>query len=440
MTELSEAFFRTLLRTQFLPASSMQAYQRGLLERLIRHARIQVPFYRDSGRLDPLFASDGSIDWGRWDEIPILTRAVAQANAQALFADSVPEECGPVTSGYTGGSSGTPLALRVNSILASAGSANLERGFVWAGLPDKLSVAWLLNDRKGEMSYPGGGLLRSTMRGSTRLIHQLALATPVERQVEWLARLRPDVVMTYPAVLALLGSALGTSLDGHRFQLAVCVGEVTTDQLRAEITDSFRCPVMDLYSGSEFGPIAVEDIGLRRFLVCEESVFLESQPCLEFTASDGELVELVFTPFYNYAMPLIRYATGDYAIVDDDPISDPRTLRRLKRIAGRERNLFILPSGRRWCPTYQNKIMCEYIDYKQIQFAQTARDRIEIRFVSDQPAPIKDADRLLGYLRSATPEPMDVGVTRVTEIARRPSGKYEYAACEIDRPLDALKR
>jgi hypothetical protein len=34
---------------------------------------------------------------------------------------------------------------------------------------------------------------------------------------------------------------------------------------------------------------------------------------------------------------------------------------------------------------------------------------------------------------------MDIGVTRVAEIARRPSGKYEYASCEIDRPLSASK-
>jgi len=190
--------------------------------------------------------------------------------------------------------------------------------------------------------------------------------------------------------------------------------------------------VMDLYSGSEFGPIAVEDIRLQRFMVCEESALVEFQACGEFVSSEGTLVELVFTPFYNYAMPLIRYATGDYAVIDADPIPDPRSLRQLKRVAGRERNLFILPSGRRWCPTYQNKILCHYIDYKQIQYAQTARDRVEIRFVSDRPQPIKDRDRLLDYLRAATPEAMQIAVTQVAEIPRRPSGKYEYAACEID--------
>ena len=76
-----------------------------------------------------------------------------------------------------------------------------------------------------------------------------------------------------------------------------------------------------------------------------------------------------------------------------------------------------------------------------MQFAQTARDRIEIRFASDKPAPIKDPDRLDAYLRRVTPEPMEIVVRQVPGIAQRPSGKYEYATCEINQPAEsALSR
>src|SRR5581483_2193588 len=51
LDEIAQAFLLTLLRSQFLPADRMLSYQRGLLEQLLRHARAQVPFYRDSGRL-----------------------------------------------------------------------------------------------------------------------------------------------------------------------------------------------------------------------------------------------------------------------------------------------------------------------------------------------------------------------------------------------------
>ena len=108
-----------------------------------------------------------------------------------------------------------------------------------------------------------------TIRGATRMMHHLAVQTSFEDQGRWLARLRPDVVMGYPGALALLAQNLPSGLDDHRFRLAVCVGEVTTDEMRATIEQNFRCPAMDLYSGSEFGPVAVEDRGLQRLFICE---------------------------------------------------------------------------------------------------------------------------------------------------------------------------
>ena len=87
MDQLTQRFFEALLRTQFLSPERMLAYQRGLIERLVRHARAQVSFYRDSGRLDKLFGPDDRIDWERWNEIPILTRSDAQANFEKLYAE-----------------------------------------------------------------------------------------------------------------------------------------------------------------------------------------------------------------------------------------------------------------------------------------------------------------------------------------------------------------
>ena len=334
MTAVTQEFFETLMRTQALPADDMQVYQRGLLERLLRHARAQVPYYRDGGRLDAVFARDGSINWERWDEIPILTRLEAQQNAEALYAEFVPPECGEVMTGYTAGSTGTPLAFRVNMLLANAGSAVLERGMVWAGLPAQMSLAWFRNDKQGGAAYPHGATYESTLRGARRLMHHLAVQTPLDDQGRWLARIRPDVVMGYPGALALLGRELPPALDDHRFRLAISVGEVLTDDNRAEISECFRCPVMDLYSGSDFGPVAVEDVHSRRLLICEEIAQVEFQEPGGFVPSDSELAEVIVTPFYNYAMPLIRYAPGDFAVVEAVPERDGRTLRRLERVGG----------------------------------------------------------------------------------------------------------
>ena len=431
MDELTQKFFETLLKSQFMPPVEMVPYQHGLIERLVRHARAQVPFYRDSGRLDVLLRRDGTIDWDRWDEVPLLTRREAQDNAEALYAETVPPECGDVITGYTAGSTGTPLHFRTNRMMAAAGSATVERALIWAGMPAQLTLAVLRNDRKGEAAYPNGIVYQSTIRGTRRLMHHLSLQTPVEDQARWLARIRPDVVMNYPGALAVLAQNLPDDLATHRFKLAICVGEVTTEQDRAIIEKAFRCPVLDLYSGSEFGTVAAQDCRDGRLYITEETMLVEFKEPDGFAVADRDLHELIFTPFYNYAMPLIRYATGDFAVVDSGQPADGRSLRRLTRVAGRERNVFMMPSGRRWWPNFQNKVLCDYLDYRQIQFAQTAQDKIEIRYVSDRSEPIADEPGLLAYLRAATPEPMDIAMVRKATIATRASGKYDYSVREI---------
>lgn len=434
MDELTQKYFESLLRLQFLPPDRLRRYQRGLLERLVRHARAQVPFYRDSGRLDVLFGPDGRIDWHHWDKIPILTRSEAQAHCERLYAESLPPDCGAVVSGLTSGSTGKPLMFRVNAIMAAGGSALLERGLLWAGVPAAPTLAWFCSPHEGEGQYPSGMVYRTRIRGLDREIHQLAVRTPLEQQAQWLARLRPAIVMGYPGALAVLARHLPRALDDHAFRLAVCVGEVADEATRAVIEQGFRCPTIDVYSGSEFGIVAVEDRAARRMFVSEETMLVEFQPQSDIAGNDEELVELAVTPFYNYAMPLIRYSTGDLAVVDEGPPPDDRTQRRLKRVAGRMRDLFILPSGRRWWPqVIATKTVGEYLSFEQIQYAQTARGQIELRFVSHASQPLRNAPELLAKLRAAVPEPVDFAIRQVPAIARHASGKYIDYVCEIEK-------
>jgi phenylacetate-CoA ligase len=434
MSAVAQAYLDLLLQTQFLPPEKLMAYQASLVEPLIRHARKYVPFYRDSGRLEPLFTAEDEIDWQRWQEIPILTRVQAQKHAQELYSEFVPEDCGQVINGYTTGSTGTPLRYRATSNLADVGTAVLERAIIWAGLPARLSLAWFINDRAHELAYPEGKTYHSLIRGEQRLTHFLAVQTSIEDQGRWLTKRRPDVVMGYPGAMAELAANLPDELSDHEFQLAICVGEVTTEQARSMIVQGFCCPVLDLYSGSEFGPVAVEDCSLGCLFISEESLFVETRYRETMAVTDERPAELIFTPFYNFAMPLIRYATGDFAVLDNRPPPDRRTLRRLRRVAGRERNFFILPSGRLWWPCYQSGVIASLLHYTQMQFAQTTAHRIEIRFASDRAEPIKDPEQLQAYFRRVTPEPMEIVFKRVATIAQRPSGKYEYATCEIGSP------
>ncbi len=434
MDELSQRFFETLLQTQFLPPDRMLRYQRRLLGRLLRHARATVPYYRDSGRLDPLFMADDSIDWDRWGEVPVLTRSEAQAHADRLYAESLPPDCGDIQNGITSGSTGKPLAFRVNNIMAAAGSAVLERALTWADTPPVRTLGYLLNPKEGEGQYPHGTVYRMRIRSVDRDMHLLAARTPLDQQAEWIARLRPELVMGYPNALAELAGNLSYALANHRFALAVCVGEVASPAARRAIEQGFRCPSIDIYSGSEFGVVAAEDRKTGRMMMTDEIMLVEAAHS-DLAVDNDALSELIVTPFYNYAMPLIRYSTGDLAVVDNAAAPDRRTLQRLKRVVGRQRDIFILPSGRRWWPQFTTTArIAEDLDFEQIQYVQTARGRVELRFVSRMAQPLRNEPALMIKLRAAAPEPIEFVLRQVPTIARHSSGKFIDYVCELTEP------
>src|SRR5262249_1838659 len=102
---------RTLERMQFLSQQQMLVHQRALLERLIRYARVHVPFYRDRKQLNGLFRTGGEIDWDRWQDIPILSRQDVQRAGDALRSRWMPPEHGPTWTASTSGSTGEPVRI-----------------------------------------------------------------------------------------------------------------------------------------------------------------------------------------------------------------------------------------------------------------------------------------------------------------------------------------
>jgi len=81
--------------------------------------------------------------------------------------------------------------------------------------------------------------------------------------------------------------------------------------LRRQLAAHFACPVLDVYSLNEAGPVAVEKDGVYHLL--QPRLFVEilaedGAPC-----PPGERGEITLTGGFNPFLPLLRYRTGDYA-------------------------------------------------------------------------------------------------------------------------------
>lgn len=84
--------------------------------------------------------------------------------------------------------------------------------------------------------------------------------------------------------------------------------------VRRELECRFQCPVLDIYSMKESGPIAVDTPGGHALIPHDlyvEVLDLEGRPC-----PPGERGEIALTGGRNPYLPLLRYRTGDWASLD----------------------------------------------------------------------------------------------------------------------------
>src|SRR5690606_18560088 len=101
MDRVFDRYLAALTQIERLPPPHLLRYQRGLVERLVRHARDNVPYYHDC--LKPLFGPDDSFDFARWPEVPVLERREAAQQTARMRAPDLPDSYGAVHEIRTSG-------------------------------------------------------------------------------------------------------------------------------------------------------------------------------------------------------------------------------------------------------------------------------------------------------------------------------------------------
>ena len=155
MTEAFGRYLAALAQTEWLPPADLVHYQRQLLERLLRHAYEQVPFYRE--RLACLFTPDGIIDFSHWHNVPIVERAEAIAHGAEMRTPELSDLYGAVREIRTNGTTTIPLPLAANELVIVAGNAAMTRMARWFGLDTARPLAKIRVYQEGQSPpYPDG--------------------------------------------------------------------------------------------------------------------------------------------------------------------------------------------------------------------------------------------------------------------------------------------
>ena len=138
---------------------------------------------------------------------------------------------------------------------------------------------------------------------------------------------------------------------------------------------------------------------------------------------------MLATSLYNFAMPFIRYDTGDLAHIIDDVCSCGRGYKLLKEVVGRAMDLLVTPEGMVIHGNFFDDIlMVENI--KMYQIIQEKLDTIIIKIVPEEDFDEKRLTKIREIIKKRS-EGWNIEFKSVDEIKRTKAGKYKIIINEL---------
>jgi len=425
------ACLRELCDSQHWSSRRLRALQRYKLRKLLRVARTHCAYYRD-------LLDDRGIDVDVDDPfealaaLPLLDKATVREHLGAMTNHRVPG--GPIRFN-TGGSTGEPLVFYVDRRRIACDKAArmlthqwfaAEPGerevYLW-GAPLELRAqdrlkAW--RDRiTNELLLDAFNLSPSTMRD----------------YLERIAAYDPISIFGYPSSLATLAAyaeSIRRPYPGKSLRVVFTTGEWLAPHDRRALRRYFGVPIANGYGSRDGGFIAHEcpDGGMH---ILEQHVLLEIVDDAGRPAPAGATGEIVITHLDAWAMPLLRYRTGDLGRLLPQPCTCGRTLALLGVVAGRRTDHLVAADGSLQHALSAIYVIRELATVHQFQIHQDVERNVRVSVVPAEGFSARDAEHIRGGLRRRLGRDIDVHVQLVRAIALEKSGKYR---CVISDAAD----
>lgn len=329
---------RYLQGTERWSLEALRDLQCGLLRRLVRHAYLHTPYYREVLDERGLTIDDIATPEDL-QKLPLLDRDTVRLSLDARTAVAPPV---PVITKSTSGTTGQPVVVRYNAESRHWRDATRWRGYGWAGyrIGTRAMHYWGFGPR------PESWVKRQKIALDRRLKRDLYVdCTPrsdeaLTAAVQQFKTFDPQVIVAYSAGAAALAKFVIDNKLRDWKSVPVLVGaERLWPRDRAMIEEAFG-PAFETYGCREVMLIASEceahegmHTAMETMIV--EIIVREPDGTLRL-AKPGESGEVAITDLHNLACPMIRYVTGDLAVQGDDaPCSCGRNLVRIGPIEGR---------------------------------------------------------------------------------------------------------
>ena len=419
----SKVFWDTydfLQESQWWSREKLEEYQMQQLERLLHHAYKNVPYYRRVFEERGLKPKDVKTKEDL-TKLPILTKEVIRNNFHNLLAQNVPKKEFFLVK--TSGSTASPLSFFWHKNM----TIPKEEGFIWtiwniAGYKfneKRLDLTWERLNYRSWRYDPIGRMLKL----SACTLNEEALYS----YLNLINKFQPKVLKSIPSNLVVFADFMQKNKISipPSIKIILCTSEMVYPWQRELIEQVFKCPLFTFYGQSERVVLATQCEVSSAYHIFPEYGTTEIIGCDDLPVrNNGGKGRIIGTGFNNYAMPFIRYETGDIALWSNERCTCGRNYPLLKSIEGRENEYFVSKGGH-LIPMISVSYSSIMKNVKQFQFHQDTEGKVVLELVPLPNFTQDDAQKILNDLKLEIKD-IDIKIEYTDIIHRTERGKYKY--------------
>jgi phenylacetate-CoA ligase len=400
--------FLSLRKEQWLSPEEIQEIQTKKLSQVLSWAS-ETEFYSGISTSDPLHS------------LPLTKKSDIQDSLPAFIRKGT--DMKSLNEMRTSGSTGEPLQVYEGHACSDYGIALVHMNLAETGLSPRdllAEISHKKNKKPGLMQSLG--LFRRNM---------LSIHDGEAKNFSRLCDLKPDVLGYYPSVVSLMAK-MNFEKKQIKLKSVLCGAEPLSASARKTISESFSCPVFNMYGTTEFGPIGWECPEEHSMHVNATSAYVEIVDSNGRPKKSGE-GRLAITTLRNDAMPLLRYDIGDCASWGKE-CSCGRGLPVLKSLKGRTDDVIVLPSGKVRSALSVN-LMDDLLYLRAFQIIQESPGLFVFRYVPME-SDITDMQKMEideRLRRGCLGEEISVEFEQVQELKRPKSGKLSIVMSKVDK-------
>lgn len=245
---------------------------------------------------------------------------------------------------------------------------------------------------------------------------------------EILKKEKIKILIGFPTAIATIAQychECGDTYTDFSIEGVITSSEPLLDSQRRIIESTFGCNCLSRYSTEELGVLAHECPTSRKHHINTASYKVEILDLNEDKeAKEGEIGRIIVTDLFSYAMPLIRYETGDLGIMGKSckcGLKGPI----IESLHGRTVESVYSTKGKRILPYFIEEVMLEFEEIIQYQFIQNTKENYTLKVVCSNDAYF-DNEKAIKQIKYWMGNDAIINIEFVDEIEKLKSGKRPY--------------